>query len=101
MKKEEGETEMNNGLTQATNNKLWIGLGIGAAIGVVLALTQRKNDKWHSARRISQRVADRTGEFADAGKDIAEHIRVIYNESRKLANDAADLWSQGRKLVRA
>jgi hypothetical protein len=45
-------------------------------------------------------MADRTGDLASVSKDIVEHLKVIYSESCKLAEQASDLWSQGRKMVR-
>jgi len=89
----------NNG---TRTNTIWIGVGIGAAIGVAaLAISQRKRDRWYSAKQVSRRVADHTGELAAASKDIIERIRLIYNESCKVVDEATELLSHGRKLVGA
>jgi len=41
-----------------------------AAIGVALAVTRRKKDRWTVAKQASRRLADRTGDLAGASKDI-------------------------------
>ncbi len=83
----------------STNTKIWIGVGIGAAVGLAIALSRRKHDRWESARDITRRISNKSGDFADIGKDIADRVRLIYEESRKLVEDASDLWSRGRKVV--
>jgi hypothetical protein len=80
-------------------SKLWIGIGVGAAVGLAIAIRRRRHDRWASAKFMSKRFADRTGDLAEAGKDIVDRIKVIYNESRKAVEEASDLVSQGRKLV--
>jgi hypothetical protein len=88
---------MTNGMT-STSNRVWIGVGIGAAIGVGLALSRRRRSHW-SVARASHRVADHTSDVVAASKDIVDRIRVIYNESCKLVDQAGDLWSSGRRIV--
>lgn len=83
------------------NNKMWIGVAIGAAIGLGYAMTrQRKPTKWSSAREVSRSVAEGSGDLVEQGKNIIDHIRVIYDEGRKVVDEASDLWEHGRKLVR-
>ena len=81
------------------NTAIWIGVAIGAAVGVGFALSHRKRDPWSTAKAAAGRVANRTGDISEATKDIVERIRTIYEESRKVVDDAGELWSHGRKLV--
>jgi LPXTG-motif cell wall-anchored protein len=78
---------------------IWIGLGVGASVGLAFALKQRKKDPWSNARVVSRRVAEGTGGLAATTKDIAQRIGIIYEESRKVAEDLSELWSHGRKLI--
>jgi len=80
-------------------NLLLIGVGVGAAIGVAVALTRRKRDRWYAAKQVTRRVADRTGDLAAASKDIVGSLKIIYNESCKVVEEASELWSRGRKLA--
>jgi len=72
---------------------------VGAAVGIGIALSRRKKTRWESAKEISTRLADRSGDFADVTRGIVERVRNIYEESRKVVEDASALWSHGRKLV--
>jgi len=81
-------------------SKIWIGLAVGAAIGVGIALSRpRKKDRWAAARELTSRVADKSGELADAGRNIVDRIKTIYDESRKVVEEASELWSHSRRLV--
>jgi galactokinase len=79
--------------------KIWIGIAVGAAVGIGIALSRRKKTRWDSAREITQRVTDGSGDFAEASRGIVERVRHIYQESRRVVEDASRLWSQGRKLI--
>jgi gas vesicle protein len=83
------------------NKAIWIGVAIGAAVGLGYALSRnkKKRDPWSSAKLAAERVASRTGDISDATKDIVERIRTIYEEGKKVVEDAGELWSHGRKLV--
>jgi hypothetical protein len=89
----------NNGNSGNKASLLWIGVGMGAAIGAAVVLSRRKRDPWYSAKEVSRRVADRTGDLAAASKDIFDRLKIIYTESRKVVEEATELWSNGRKLA--
>ena len=96
MTEEQGSTQLSNG----NGNRVLIGVGIGAAIGVAaFALSRRKRDRWYAAKEVSRRVADHSSDLAAASKDIVDRIRVNYNETRKVVEEATELLSHGRKLV--
>lgn len=84
-------------------NRIWIGVAIGAAIGLGYAMTRRRRvtTKWSSAREVSRNVAESSGDLVEQGKKIIEHIRVMYDEGRRVVDEANDLWEHGRKLVKA
>jgi hypothetical protein len=90
------DSEMN---TNGYNNRIWIGLAVGAALGIGIALSRRKRTRWDSAREVGKRLSDRTGDLAETTRDIVERIKTIYDESRKVVEEASDMWEHGRKLV--
>jgi hypothetical protein len=79
------------------STKIWLGIAAGTAIGVGIALSRRqKKSRWE---QVGQRLTDTSGELADAVGDILSHVKVIYDEGRKVAEDAGALWAHGRKLA--
>jgi gas vesicle protein len=88
---------MNNGNLQ--NKGVWIGIAVGAAVGIGIALSRRKRTRWDSARDISRRMADRSGDLADATQDLVARVKTIYEEGVKVVEDAGQLWSHGRRMV--
>ncbi len=93
----ERHSDMNNG--QGPNIGLWIGIAVGAAVGIGIALSRRKRSPWDSARRITNRFTDRSGDLAEAANDIMQRVKTIYDEGCKVVEEAGELWSHGRKLV--
>jgi hypothetical protein len=91
------DSEMDNG--QGPNITLWLGIAIGAAVGIGIALSRRKRSPWDDARRITTRLSDHSEDFADATKDILQRVKTIYDEGCKVVEEAGALWTQGRKLV--
>lgn len=81
------------------SSKLLLGIAAGTAIGLGIALSRRKKSRWDSARQIGQRLTSRSGELGDAASDIISRIKVIYDEGRKIAEEAGELWAHGRKLT--
>ncbi|MGA3239144.1 MAG: hypothetical protein ABSG03_22935 [Bryobacteraceae bacterium] len=89
-----------DGVWGSNSTKIWLGIAAGTAIGVGIALSRRqKKSRWDAARQVGQRLSDTSGELADAVGDILSHVKVIYEEGRKVAEDAGALWAHGRKLA--
>jgi hypothetical protein len=88
-----------NGASGNHTNLMLVGVGVGAALGLAFALSRRKRDRWYTAKQVSRRVADHTGDLAAASKDILDRVKIIYGESCKVVEEAAELWAQGRKLA--
>jgi hypothetical protein len=85
------------------NSKIWLGIAIGAAVGIGIALSRRSRpqSRWDSAREIGRRMADRSEDLTGAARDIMDRVRTIYEEGCKVVEDAGELWAHGRKLVSA
>ena len=82
------------------NQAIWFGVAIGAAVGLGLALSRRQpKGPWASARQVTKRMVDRSGDFSEVARDIADRVKTIYEESRKVVDEATELWSHGRRLV--
>jgi len=85
------------------NNKMWIGIAIGAGVGIAYALSARSNrrSRWDrfDAREVTQRLVDNKEDLVERGKNMMERIRIIYEEGCKVVDDANEIWNQGRKLV--
>jgi hypothetical protein len=79
--------------------KIWVGVAIGTAVGLGYALSRRRHSRWDTARQIPKRVAARSDDLTDVGRDMIERMRNIYNESRKVMEEATELWTSGRRIV--
>jgi hypothetical protein len=80
--------------------KIWLGVAAGTAIGLGIALSRRqKKTRWDSARRIGERLSDHSRDLSEAAANIVSRVKVIYDEGRKVAEDASELWAQGRKVA--
>jgi hypothetical protein len=85
---------------EGRNVAIWIGVAVGAAVGIGIALSRsKKRTTWDSARDITKRVASHSEDFAEAGRDIIDRVKTIYDEGCKLVEEAGELWSLARRLV--
>ncbi|MCL4402355.1 MAG: YtxH domain-containing protein [Acidobacteria bacterium] len=91
---------MRNQAKEYNMTTIWLGVAIGAAIGVGFAISRsRKRDRWSSAKDVTRKFSDHSGDLAEKSKDIIARAQNIYQEGRKIVEDATELWSHGRKLV--
>ena len=79
--------------------KVWFGIAVGAAVGIGIMLSRRKRTRWDSARELTRRVADHSSEFGDVTREMVDRVGTIFQETRKVVEDAVELWTRGRKLA--
>jgi gas vesicle protein len=71
----------------------------GAAIGATIALLYAPQPG-HETRRIIGKKARRAGDtVSETGRDLVDKGRDLYEKGRRVADDAAELFERGRKLV--
>jgi hypothetical protein len=78
----------------------WIisSVAIGTGIALAISASRRKRNWRDRLLDGADNMARRREELAKSGKNIADHMRIIYEESRKVMEETAELWSHGRKL---
>jgi hypothetical protein len=92
------ENQNGVGVWENHSGKIWLGIAVGTALGLGIAYSRRpKKSRWEIAR---QQINEHSGDFADAARNIADRVKVIYEEGSRIAQDAGELWTRGRKLVR-
>ncbi|HTP36170.1 MAG TPA: YtxH domain-containing protein [Candidatus Acidoferrales bacterium] len=72
----------------------------GAAIGVAAAILYAPKSGKETRQYISGKAQAGREAVENAGQDIAEASRDMFERGRKLVEDAADLFERGRKLVK-
>jgi hypothetical protein len=88
----------NNGF-ESNSAKIWIGIAMGAALGIGIAVSRRKRSRWDSAKKLTKTLAARSDDLAEVTRDIVGRVKNIYDESRRVVEDAEHLWARGRKLA--
>ncbi len=71
----------------------------GAAVGATLALLFAPASGEVTRRRIGRTAAKGRDYFEEAGRDVLDRGKGLYEKGRKLADDAADLFERGKKMV--
>jgi gas vesicle protein len=71
----------------------------GAAIGATVALLYAPQSGRDTRRYITKKARQGTDAVTDAGRDILDKGRDLYEKGRGLADDAAELFERGRRLV--
>jgi len=63
--------------------KIWIGIAVGAAVGIGIALSRSKKTRWDSAREITRRVAERSEDLAEVTRGIVDRVRNITRKAAR------------------
>ena len=71
----------------------------GAAIGASIALLYAPQTGRDTRRFLTKKARQHGDAISDLGRDIADKGRDLYKKGKGLADDAADLFERGRKLV--
>jgi gas vesicle protein len=71
------------------------GMGVGASIALLFAPKSGRDTR----RLIGKTARHGTEAVADAGRDIIDKGRELYEKGRKVADDAVELFERGRRLV--
>ena len=71
----------------------------GAAVGATLALLMAPASGEITRRRIGRTAAKGRDYVAEAGRDMMDQGKGLFEKGRKLADDAADLFERGKKMV--
>ncbi len=92
------DRDMEQNEEQGVNTIAWFVTGaiIGATAAVLFAPKSGKDTR----RYISDKAQAGREAVENAGQDIADVSRDMFERGRKLVEDAADLFERGRKLVK-
>jgi len=71
----------------------------GAALGATVALLYAPQSGKDTRRYIGKKAKHGRDAVMEAGRDALEKGRELYDKGRKMADDAADLFERGRRMV--
>jgi gas vesicle protein len=72
----------------------------GAAMGAGVALLYAPKSGRETRRYINQKAEESRDAITETGREVYERGKDIYEKGRKVADEAAELFERGRKLVR-
>ena len=71
----------------------------GAAVGATIALLYAPHSGEVTRRKITRRAQESREAIEDSGREMIDRGRELYEKGRKIADEAADIFERGRKLV--
>jgi len=71
----------------------------GAAIGATIALLYAPQTGKDTRRYLGKKSRQGREVLADAGGDLAEKSKELFEKGRRMADDAADLFERGRRII--
>jgi gas vesicle protein len=72
----------------------------GAAIGATVALLFAPASGKETRRRIARKASEGREYVEDVAGDIADKGREYYEKGQRLADEAAEMFERGRKMVK-
>lgn len=73
----------------------FVGAITGAAVGLLYAPKSGKDTR----KYIGRQTEKSSKVFTESGKEMVDRGKDLYDRGRAIADDAADLFERGRKLV--
>lgn len=79
------------------SNLAWFlaGLAAGAAVGILYAPESGEKTR----KRIGKTTRQSREAMEDSGKELMDKGKELYERGKQIADDAADLFERGKKLV--
>lgn len=71
----------------------------GAAVGAAIAILYAPAPGHETRRRIAEKTDQGRQALAGQGRDLYERGKDMYDRGRKLADEAAEMFERGRRLV--
>jgi gas vesicle protein len=71
----------------------------GAALGAGIALLYAPQSGRDTRRIIKKKTREGREALADSSRDLMDKGRDLYDKGRRVADDAAELFERGRRLV--
>jgi gas vesicle protein len=71
----------------------------GAAIGAAIALLYAPQSGEDTRRYLGDKAREGVDTLSDAGRDLLDKGRDLYDKGRRVADDAAELFERGKRLV--
>ena len=94
----ESGDSVEDGGEEGSNRLAWF--ITGALIGATVALLYAPKSGRHTRQYISGKTQQGKEAVTDAGSQVADASRDMFERGRKVVEDAADLFERARKLVR-
>jgi gas vesicle protein len=79
------------------SNLVWF--TAGAAIGATIALLYAPKTGKDTRKLIGKRTRASREAIVDAGGDVADKAKELFEKGRQMADDAAELFERGRKII--
>ena len=73
---------------------------VGAALGASVALLYAPQSGERTRRVIGKKVREGREVLSDRGRDLYDKGRDLYEKGRGVADEAAELFEKGRRMVR-
>lgn len=73
---------------------------VGAAVGASIALLYAPKSGRETRKLLSKKTEKGREALVDSSKDLVDRGKELYDRGREMADDAADIFERGRKLVR-